>query len=73
MLSETEESNRKKRVFRSQMLRQMALGGKEGVDLKLLRERAKQLGEAVDAVTTTDAKSDGIGIYASIVQYHYKQ
>ena len=41
------------------MLRQMALGGKEGVDLKLLRERARQLGEAVDAVTTTDPNSEG--------------
>ena len=36
----------------------MALGGKEGVDLKLLKERARQLGEAVEAVTT-DAKNEG--------------
>ena len=37
----------------------MALGGKEGVDLKLLRERARQLGEAVVAVTS-DEKGEGI-------------
>ncbi len=40
------------------MLRQMALGGKEGADLRLLKERARQLGEAVDAVKS-DAKNEG--------------
>ena len=59
LLSETDESSRKRRVFRSQALRQMALGGKEGMDLKLLRERARQLGEAVEAVTS-DEKGEGI-------------
>lgn len=60
MLTESDENSRKqRRVFRSQVLRQMAYGGKEGVDLKLLKERARQLGEAVEAVTS-EVKNEGM-------------
>ena len=49
---------KQRRLFRSQVLRQMALGGKEGTDLKTLRERAKQLSSGIDAAKS-DSKSEG--------------
>jgi len=62
LISETDENNRKRRIFRSHALRQMALGGKEGVDLKLLKERARQLGEAVEAVTSDEKSEDWVDV-----------
>ena len=38
---ENETQKRQRRVFRSQILRHMALGAKEGSDWKLLREQAR--------------------------------
>eukprot|EP00794_Sanderia_malayensis_P020162 gene20162-22137_t len=59
LLADTDSGNRKqRRVFRSQVLRQLALGKKEIADLRLLKERARQLGVAVDAVRS-EAKNEG--------------